>query len=61
MAAQYHVHYPEPRRHRSRWRRVVRSLDRAVLGAVMGAAAFVIERAVTRSTRRANATEKTGA
>lgn len=55
MAAQYQVHYPERRRHRNPFRRMVHGADRAMLGAVMGTAAFVIERVVLRSTRRANA------
>jgi len=54
MAAQYHVHYPERRRHRGGLRRMVHGVDRAMLGVVMGVAAFVIERVVLRSTRRAN-------
>lgn len=57
MAAQYHVHYPKRRRHRSPFRRVVHGLDRALLGVVLGTAAFVIERIVVRATRRANAAE----
>ena len=55
MAAQYHVHYPERKRHGSPFRRVVHGLDRALLGVVLGTAAFVIERIVVRATRRANA------
>ena len=35
-------------------RRVLRRFDRAFLGVVMGIAAFVIERLVRKSTRRAN-------
>jgi hypothetical protein len=57
MAAQYHVHYPERRRHGSVFRWVVHRLDRAVLGVVIGTAAFMIERVVLRATRRANAAE----
>ncbi len=57
MAAQYHVHYPERRRHGSPLRRMVHGLDRVLLGVVLGTAAFVIERIVVRATRRANAAE----
>ena len=57
MAAQYHVHYPERKRHGSLFRRVVHRLDRALLGAILGSAAFVIERIVVRATRRSNESE----
>ena len=60
MAAQYQVHYPEKRRHSSPFRRVVHGLDRALLGVVLGTAAFVIERIVLRATRRANAAQAEG-
>lgn len=54
MAAQYQVHYPQRRRPGSRFRRVVHWFDRALLGVVLGTAAFVIERIVVRATRRSN-------
>ena len=52
MAAQFHVHYPERRRHGSWFRRVLHRFDRALLGVVLGTAAFVIERIVVRASRR---------
>ncbi len=57
MAAQYQVHYPERRKHRNPFRRMVHGLDRALLGVVLGTAAFVIERIVLRASKRANAAE----
>lgn len=52
--AEVHVHVAtaKPRRHPAR--STVRWVDRALLGVVMGMAAWVIERAVLRSTRKAN-------
>lgn len=60
MAAQYHVHYPERKRHGSLFRRIVHGLDRALLGMVLGTAAFMIEKIVLRATRRSNAAARPG-
>ena len=60
MAAQYQVHHPKRKRHGSWARRVVHGLDRALLGVVLGTAAFTIEKIVLRATRRSNAAARPG-
>jgi len=60
MAAQYHVHYPERRRHSNPFRRVLHGFDRALLSVVLGTAAFVIERIVVRGSRRPEVADPEG-
>jgi hypothetical protein len=47
-----HVHTAKPRHHPAK--SMLRWGDRALLGVVMGMAAYTIERAVKRGTKRAN-------
>jgi len=47
-----HVHTAKPRHHPAR--STLRWADRALLGVVMGVMAYGIERAVKRSTKKAN-------
>jgi hypothetical protein len=47
-----HVHTAKPRHHPAK--STLRWADRALLGVVMGIAAYTIERAVVRGTKQAN-------
>jgi len=52
--AEVHVHVATAKRRRHPARSTLRWADRALLGVVMGMAAWVIERVVVRGTEKAN-------